>query len=42
MEDNDDAEHFMLRPPSGVTSCYTLNGDQHLPGGEFCSRGERL
>ena len=35
MDGNDEAENYMLRPPSGVTSCYTLKGDQHLPGGRF-------
>ena len=37
IEGNDEAEDYMLRPPSGVTSCYTLRGDQHLPGGRFYS-----
>ena len=42
IDSNDEAEDFMLRPPAGVTGCYTMKGDQHLPGGRFYSNRDDL
>ena len=37
IEGNDEAEDFMVRAPPGVSGCYTLRGDQHMPAGRFYS-----